>query len=119
MHYALVTEHSRKARAARSIYEFMRSKSGAETIICDMLLDWAAMSGYRVPTSERSRVISLRFHDEHLSPYFKTDMNLFHLLMIDEEADISIFKTELGILFTFEGVPDNPLRAGQSGHDMR
>ncbi|PWI59041.1 hypothetical protein [Sulfoacidibacillus thermotolerans] len=119
MHYALVTDHSRKARAARAVYEFMRTKGEAQPTISDMLLEGPSLPGYRVPTKERFRVLSLRFHDEHLSPYFKTDMNLFHLLMMNEEADISIFKTSDGILFTFDNIPDNPFHFGQSGHDMR
>ncbi|MCI0184317.1 MAG: hypothetical protein OWR52_12285 [Acidibacillus sp.] len=119
MHYALVTEHSRKSRAAKNVFDFMRTKSEIQQTTIDAIDEGPALSGFHVPVVDRARVVSLRFHDEHLSPYFKTNMNLFHLLMIDEETDVSVFKTEDGVLFVFEGIPENPLRAGQSGHDMR
>jgi len=119
MHYGLFTEQSRKARAAKSLFEMLRTKGRAEPIAAGKLLEWTVQSGFQVPGSERFRVLNLRFHDEHLSPYFKTDMNLFHLLMLDEQTDIAVLKTDDGILFTFEGLPDTPQKFSLHGHDTR
>ena len=120
MLYGLVTDQSRKSRAARAAFDAIRSKGRAvaapET---DKVLDFSVKSGFRVPVEERSRILKLRLHDEHMSPYFKTNMNLFHLLMMDEKTEIYIYQAEIGILFVFEGLPNNPQPFGVSGHDMR
>ncbi len=127
MHYGLFTEQSRKSKAARALFELLRTKGRAEPITADKMADkladkrneWTVRTGFQVPGPERFRVLNLRFHDEHLSPYFKTDMNLFHLLMIDERTEIAVFKTDDGILFTFDGLPDSPQRFSLHGHDTR
>ncbi len=119
MHYGLFTEQSRKSKAAKALYELLRSRGRAEPVTSDKLNEWPGQTGFQVPGSDRYRVLNLRFHDEHLSPYFKTDMNLFHLLMIDERTEIAVFKTNDGILFTFDGLPDNPQKFGLHGHDTR
>ncbi|MCL6442827.1 MAG: hypothetical protein K6T83_05105 [Alicyclobacillus sp.] len=119
MYHGLITEQSRKAKAARSVYDYLRQKLRPkmwETI------EWNSIEGYegiRIPDSEKHRVLNLRIQEEHLSPYFKTDMNLFHLLMLDDSADMRMFRTDRGWLFVFEGIPDNPKPFGQSGYDLR
>lgn len=119
MLYGLITEQSRKAKAARSLFETVKGKGKALPMTDDKILEFSVASGFQMPAEERSRILKLRMHDEHMSPYFKTNMNLFHLLMIDEKTEVYVYQTDQGILFVFEGLPNNPQPFGSSGHDMR
>ncbi len=117
--YGLITDQSRKAKAAKSVYDYIRLRSRGEPLHDEIVLTWPVSNGVRLVAHDRFRVIDLRLHDEHLSPYFKTDMNLFHLLMIDDKVDMCIYKTADGILFVFDGLPESPHAFGMHGHDMR
>ncbi len=119
MLYGLITEQSRKAKATRSFFESIRNRGKATPMHDEKILDFVVTSGFQVPAEERTRILKLRLHDEHMSPYFKTNMNLFHLLMIDENTEAYVYQAEQGILFVFEGLPNNPQPFGVSGHDMR
>jgi hypothetical protein len=119
-HHGLILSASRKAKAARNLYEYLRQTVRREEWI--PFVEWQsvhAVDGIRVPPHERYRVLNIRIHDEHLSPYFKTDMNLFHLLMIDDSVDVTVFRAEKGWLFVFDGVPSGPKPFGQQGYDTR
>ena len=119
MLYGLITEQSRKSKAAKSVFEAIRNKSKALPMTDEKTLDFPVKSGYQVPAEDRLRILKLRLQDEHMSPYFKTNMNLFHLLMMDEKTEVYVYQAEHGILFVFEGLPNNPQPFGASGHDMR
>ena len=120
LHHGLITEQSRKAKAARNLYESLRHKVHTAQWLPE--LQWeslVAAEGIPVPTRERHKVLNLRFHDEHLSPYFKTDMNLFHMMMMDDSVDMSIYRAQAGWLFVFDGIPEGPKPFGQQGYDPR
>lgn len=119
MHYGVITEQSRKAKSARAVYEAVRSRVRGPIVPLGQVAGFTVTSGFRVPESERARILSLGLHDEHMSPYFKTDMNLFQLLMLDESIDMSMYKTQEGVLFVFEGLPTSPQPFGAQGHDPR
>ncbi len=119
MHYGLVTDQSRKAKQAKTFYEYVRTKTRSEPLSDAQVGDIKIHGGFRLLHGDRHRVVNLRLMDEHLSPYFRTDMNLFHLLMIDDSIDMSIFKTPEGILFVFEGLPNSPRPFGVHGYDPR
>lgn len=118
-HYGLITKESRKARAAKNLYEYLHGKNRSRELPDPKLGEFKASGGFGVAEADRFRVVDLRLHDEHLSPYFKTDMNLFHLLMIDNAAEMAMFRSEDGILFVFDGLPDGPQPFGAQGHDPR
>ena len=118
-HYGLVTEQSRKARAARSVYDYLKNRSRGSQLPDERIAEWNATGGIGVGSADRFRVLDLRLHDEHLSPYFKTDMNLFHLLMLDDSTDIALFRVPEGTLFVFQGLPDSPQPFGVQGYDPR
>ncbi|GGI95465.1 hypothetical protein GCM10010885_01340 [Alicyclobacillus cellulosilyticus] len=118
-HYGLILEQSRKARAARHVYEYLRQQANGVFEPAVMWQNIAAWDGVRVPQREKYRVLNIRLHEEHLSPYFKTDMNLFHMLMLDESADVMVYRADKGWLFVFEGIPASPKPFGQSGYDTR
>lgn len=119
MRYGLLTDQSRKVKAARSFFESLKNRGRAAPTTEEKVLDFVVTEGFHVPREDKQRLLKLRLHDEHMSPYFKTDMNLFHLLMIDENAEASVYLTEQGVLFVFEGLPNNPQPFGSSGHDLR
>ena len=119
MHYGLLTEQSRKAKAAKGLYEYLKQKARGKTKEASQVAEWQATGGLVVASGDRFRVLELRLHDEHLSPYFKTDMNLFHLLMLDDSAEMSMWKTQEGTLFVFEGLRESPEPFGSMGHDVR
>lgn len=116
--YGLILEQSRKAKAARNVYEYLRQrvKQCEPAIELDNI---QAVEGVRVPDQDKYRVLNVRLHDEHMSPYLKTDMNLFQMLMMDEGTEMMIYRADQGWLFVFEGVPQGPKPFGQSGFDMR
>lgn len=118
-HYGLVTKESRKARAAKSLYDYLHGRNRSHELEDSQVGEWSTDGGIIVNESDRFRVLDLRLHDEHLSPYFKTDMNLFHLLMLDDSTDMQMFRTDEGILFVFDGIPDGPQPFGSYGHDPR
>ena len=119
MHYGLVTDQSRKAKQAKAFYEYVRTKTRSEVLSVTQVVELPVFGGFRLLRGDRHRVVNLRLMDEHLSPYFRTDMNLFHLLMIDDNIDMSIFKSQDGILFVFEGLPNSPQPFGAHGYDPR
>ncbi|MCY0901574.1 MAG: hypothetical protein OWU32_05225 [Firmicutes bacterium] len=119
MRYGLLTEQSRKARAARTLYEYIRVRSRAQPVAGGQVALWPVQDGFQVAAVDRFRVLELRLHEEHMSPYFKTDLNLFHLLMLDDSIDMALYKTAEGVLFVFEGLPECPQPFGVHGHDMR
>lgn len=119
MHHGLILEQSRKAKAARAVYDSLRSRFRGTP---SAGIEWdtiQANDGIVVHQSDKYRVLNLRFQDEYLSPYFKTDMNLFHMMMMDDSASMSVYRADRGWLFVFEGIPDGPKPFGQNGFDMR
>ncbi|MCY0877088.1 MAG: hypothetical protein OWT28_12590 [Firmicutes bacterium] len=119
LRFGLLTDQSRKSKAARLLYEHVRTKGKATPTTATQVGPWPVQAGYDLATTDRARVVDLRLHEEHMSPYFKTDMNLFHLLMLDDKIEMAIYKTSEGILLAFEGLPENPEPFGAHGHDMR
>lgn len=119
MYYALILENSRKAKAARQIYEYLRNSNKRELLPEQKVEEYIAREGVRVQQQDKNRVLNLRLQDEHLSPYFKTDMNLFILLMMDDKVDICAYKAENGWMFLFENVQNLPKPFGTQGYDMR
>lgn len=120
LHHGLITEQSRKAKAARNLYDSLRHKVASETWL--PAVEWetfTAVEGIPVPYRERHKVLNLRFHDEHLSPYFKTDMNLFHMMMMDDSVEMVVYRASPGWLFVFDGIPEGPQPFGQQGYDPR
>ncbi|MBX5436165.1 MAG: hypothetical protein IRZ33_02995 [Alicyclobacillaceae bacterium] len=118
-YHAFVAEHSRKAKAVRGFYEHLRNKLKPEQWETTQWEAFRGFDGIRVPQGDKHRVLNIRLQDEHLSPYFKTDMNLFHMLMLDVSADMTIFRSDRGWLFEFDGVPSGPKPFGQMGYDPR
>lgn len=118
--YGLITDQSRKSKTVRNIYDYLRQKVNQMTWIPTVTWDvYTAIEGVPVPEQDKFRVLNVRIHEEHMSPYFKTDMNLFHMLMLDESAEMTLFRAENGWLFLFEGIPSTPKPFGQLGYDMR
>lgn len=119
-HYGLITEQSRKAKAARNVYEHLRQKVQPSEWTKEITVDDIhGVDGIPVGASDKYRILNMRLHDEHLSPYFRTDMNLFHMLMMDDTSDMWVFRAEAGWLFVFEGIPNGPKPFGQNGFDTR
>lgn len=119
-HYGFVSDQSRKAKAARNLYDYLKQKLKPEQ--WENPPDWEIVQGFegiRVPQQEKHRVLNIRLHDEHMSPYFKTDMNLFHMLMLDDTAEVVVYRADHGWLFAFEGIPESPKPFGQLGFDTR
>jgi len=119
MRFGLVMDQSRKAKAAKHLYDFVRTKTKAKPLQDDLVATWPVQSGLQLLAGDRFRVLDLHLHEEHMSPYFKTDMNLFHMLMLDDTIEMSLYRASEGILFVFEGLPDNPQPFGSHGHDPR
>lgn len=120
MNYALILDASRKAKAAKQVYEYLRNNYKGE------LLPEQKVEGYTIregipalQTQEKHRILGLRLNDEHLSPYMKTDMNLFHLLMLDDRINIQMYKAENGWMIVLEDIQDLPEPFGTQGYDMR
>jgi hypothetical protein len=119
MYYAYILETSRKARAARQVYDYLYKHRKGDLLPEQVVAGYSIREGIRVAPNEKNRVLNLRFHDEHLSPYFKTNMSLFHLLMIDENAEMWAYRGENGWMFLFEGIQEAPKPFGAHGYDMR
>lgn len=120
-YFALVLEQSRKAKAARNVYDHLRGKVRDKSeLIPEIHMENAdGTDGIRVEPADKYRILNVRLHDEHMSPYFCTDMNLFQMLMIDENSEMSVFRSERGWLFVFDQLTRGPLPFGQNGFDMR
>lgn len=119
-YFALVTEQSRKAKAIRQVYEHLRNKSREKDLLTDIgFEDVKGAAGVWVDPADRYRILNIRLHDEHLSPYFQTNMNLFQLLMLDDQSDMSLYRSDRGWLLVFEDIPSAPQPFGQHGFDMR
>lgn len=120
-YYALVTEQSRKSKAIRQIYDYLRSKKRDKASLVKQIEfgDILGLDGIWVEPADRYRILNVRLHDEHLSPYFQTNMNLFQLLMMDDNSVMSLFRSEKGWLFVFEDIPPAPQPFGQNGFDTR
>lgn len=119
MHHGFIMEQSRKAKAVRSLYDYLRHRTKTpptESIQWDTI---EGIEGVHVPPNERHRVLNIRIQEEHLSPYLKTDMNLFHMLMLDDSVDVKLYKADRGWLFVFDGIPAGPQPFGQLGFDTR
>ncbi|KEO84393.1 hypothetical protein [Tumebacillus flagellatus] len=119
MNYAYILEQSRKAKATRSLYEYLKTHTKQPFLPGTVVADFPIADGIQVQNQDKHRVINLRLHDEHLSPYMRSDMSLFHLLMMDEKADIRMYRAENGWMLVFEGIQVAPKPFGQSGYDMR
>ncbi|WP_018133400.1 hypothetical protein [Effusibacillus pohliae] len=119
MYYALILESSRKAKAARLLYEHLKNNNRRQLLPEQRIDSFTIRDGVRVPQHEKHRVLSLRLHDEHLSPYLKTNMNLFILIMIDERVDMQVFRADNGWMFLFDNVQNLPKPFGAQGYDMR
>ncbi|KYP80461.1 hypothetical protein [Ferroacidibacillus organovorans] len=119
MKYGLILDPSRKAKPAKQLFEWVKKLNPESQLKDVVVMDFPVIAGFEIPLLERNRVLSLALQDEHMSPYFKTDMNLFQLLMMDESIAMNIYRTTDGTLFLFEGLPDVPQPFGAHGHDLR
>jgi len=119
IYYAYILEQSRKAKATRSAYEYVKANTKQPLLPPITLHDFPLVDGVQVMQQDKHRILNLRLHDEHLSPYMKSDMSLFHLLMMDEKSEMRIYRGENGWMMLFEGVQATPKPFGQSGFDLR
>jgi hypothetical protein len=119
MYYALITEASRKAKAAKQVYEYLRNTNRKNLLPEQKIEEFVIREGVRVQQQDKHRILNLRLHDEHLSPYVKTDMNLFIMIMMDDKVDIQVYKAENGWMFLFDQVQNLPKPFGTQGYDMR
>jgi hypothetical protein len=120
LRHTFISDHSRKAKLARQLYDHLRQKVPRDQWIPKTVWEnFHGESGIPVPDSDKSRVLNLRLVDEHLSPYVKTDLNLFQLHMMDESVHIVIYRAQNGWLLTFDGVAEGPKPFGQNGFDTR
>lgn len=120
MNYALILETSRKAKAAKQLYEHLRNHYKGKLLPEQKIEGYAIREGIPVvQPQEKNRVLNLRLHDEHLSPYMKTNMNLFHMLMLDDQIEIQVYKADNGWMFLYQGIQNLPKPFGSQGYDMR
>jgi len=119
MNYAYILEQSRKAKAARSVYEYLKTHTKAPFLPPLVVAEYAIYDGILVPQSDKHRILNLRMHDEHLSPYFKSDMSLFHLLMMDDKVEMKMYRADNGWMLVMHGIQAQPKPFGQSGFDLR
>lgn len=120
-HHALILEQSRKAKVAKNLYDYLKQKVNHGEWTPELQWDvHEAVDGIHVPDRDRYKVLNVRLHEEHMSPYFKTDMNLFHMLMMDDTVDVTVYRTTpSGWLFVLDGIPEGPKPFGQQGYDPR
>ncbi|GLV13696.1 hypothetical protein Heshes_13800 [Alicyclobacillus hesperidum] len=119
-HHALVFDNSRKAKSVRQLYDVLRARAQQEDLLDVAVFgEVIGRDGVRVREPDRYKVLNLRLQDEHMSPYFRTSMNLFQMLMLDESIEMSIFRAERAWLFEFHGVATGPVPFGQNGFDLR
>jgi hypothetical protein len=120
MYYAYVLEQSRKAKAVRNLYDHLKSHTKSPFLPSLTVSDYTLIDGLPIPQQDKNRVLNLKLHDEHLSPYFKSDMSLFHLLMMDDKVEMRIYRAEAGgWVLLFDGIQAQPKPFGQSGFDLR
>ncbi|BCJ85767.1 hypothetical protein [Effusibacillus dendaii] len=119
MNYALILENSRKAKSARQVYEYLRNNNKHDLLPPLHIEPYNIRDGVKVAQQDKHRVLNLRLHDEHLSPYFKTDMNLFILLMLNDQVDMQVYREDHGWMFVFENLQSLPKPFGSQGFDMR
>lgn len=120
MNYALILESSRKAKAVRQLYEQLKQNYKGRFLAEQTMEGYTIRDGIPVvQTQDKNRVINLRLQDEHLSPYMKTNMNLFHMLMLDEQVEIQFFKADNGWMIVYQGIQNLPKPFGTQGYDMR
>lgn len=119
MHYGYIMEQSRKAKATRNVYEYLKSHTKSPFLPPVTVVEHQLTDGLPVPQQDKNRILNLRLHDEHLSPYFKSDMSLFHLLMLDDKVEMKIYRAESGWFLLMEGIQVQPKPFGQNGFDMR
>lgn len=115
-----VSEQSRKAKPLRQIYEQLRQRVDKQFWVESG--EWENLvlqDGIRAPKQEKHRLLSLKVQDEHLSPYSKTDMNLFQMHMLGEEVEIIVFRAPHGWVLMYDGVSEGPRPFGQLGYDTR
>jgi len=119
--YVFISPLSRKAKSTRAAYDYLRLHTQTVAALSNDLqnIPFECLEGYSVPVGERYRILNLRIQDEHYSPYVKSDMSLFHLLMMDDNVDMVMFRAENGWLITFEGIQALPQPFGNQGHDLR
>jgi hypothetical protein len=118
-HHGFIMEQSRKAKAAKSVYDYLKQRAKGAPVAD---VEWETIHGTEgvlVSAVDKHRVLNIRLQEEHLSPYFKTDMNLFHMLMLDDSATMTLYKGDHGWLLVFEGIPEGPQPFGQDGFDTR
>jgi hypothetical protein len=119
LNYAYILEQSRKAKAARHVYDHLKSHTKAPLLPPMTIAEFAIYDGVIVPQPDKHRILNLRLHDEHLSPYLKSDMSLFHLLMMDDKVEMKVYRADNGWMFLFQGIQAQPKPFGQSGFDLR
>lgn len=119
MYYAYILEASRKAKAVRNLFEHLKSHTKAPFLPELTVADFVLTDGMTIPQQDKHRVLNLKLHDEHLSPYFKSDMSLFHLLMMDDKVEMRMYRVEAGWMLLFDGIQAQPKPFGQSGFDLR
>jgi len=119
LNYAYILEQSRKAKAARSVYEYLKTHTKAPFLPATTVAEYPIFDGILVQQQDKHRILNLRMHDEHLSPYFKSDMSLFHLLMMDDKVEMKMYRAEAGWMAVFVGIQATPKPFGQSGFDLR
>lgn len=118
--YFFFSEMSRKARTVRQAYEHLKNRVDKESWIPSIVWgDIEAEDGIPVPKADRSRFLALKLQDEHLSPYVKTDMNLFQMHMLGDAAEMKVFRAPHGWLIEYDGVSDGPQPFGNAGFDTR
>lgn len=119
VHYVLVTDRSRKAKPVRQLYEAVLADRGEPASLEICIGEIRGQGGVELTERQRQRVLSLRLQDEHMSPYFQTNMNLFQLLMLDERTEMSIYRAQRAWLLVFRGVATGPRPFGTQGYDLR
>lgn len=119
VHYVLVTDRSRKAKALRQLYEALVAGRADAATLEVSVGDIRGQRGVEVRERDRHRVLNLRLQDEHMSPYFQTNMNLFQLLMLDEQTEMSLYRAHRAWLLVFRGVTSGPRPFGSQGYDLR
>ncbi|SIS62070.1 hypothetical protein [Alicyclobacillus vulcanalis] len=119
IHYVLVTDRSRKARALRQLYEALAATRADTRPLEVHIGDIRGQGGIEIGERDRHRVLGLRLQDEHLSPYCQTNMNLFQLLMLDERTEMSLYRAQRAWLLVFRGVANGPRPFGTEGYDLR
>ncbi|MFX4302552.1 hypothetical protein ACOJUR_09915 [Alicyclobacillus tolerans] len=118
--YAFLSDQSRKSKMARYLFDDLwYNSTPQQRLSVSSVEGYNVFQGISLSVDDRQKVLNLHLKDEYLSPYLKTNMNLFHLLMMDEQADIKFFKLENGWLFEFDGIPAGPKPFGQQKYDTR